>query len=90
VAGPERFILVRADATRIFSCCLDYDVERVRVTDIVHECPEVGGTWRMRASTYRKLRLRASAVVHTLGALGLDVRVVQVTPWIHLVATRVG
>lgn len=69
--GADRFILVRADADRILTCCLDYDTDRVFVTDVVHENAQ--GQWTLRASEYEKLRLSPSAVASDLSAQGLAV-----------------
>lgn len=85
--GAERFLLVRADATRILTCCLDFEPQRVLVTDVVHQLED--GAWTLRASSYRKLRLAREAVVRTLEALGLEVSTPEVTSaWIDVVATR--
>lgn len=87
LVGAERFLLVRGDANRVMTCCLDYEDDRVLVTDLVHE--RVDATWTLRKSSYRKLRLSASAVVDSLTSLGLDVVVLDAPrPWIHVVATR--
>jgi SAM-dependent methyltransferase len=67
----DRFILVRGDAQRILTCCLDYADDRVLVTDVVHEL--VAGRWSLRASQYEKLRLAPSFVAVELGARGLSV-----------------
>ena len=74
--GPERrstdrFLLVRGDAERILTCCLDYRADRVLVTDVVHELS--AGRWSLRASDYEKLRLSPSVVASELAAGGLSV-----------------
>lgn len=74
-AGPprrsiDRFLLVRGDAERILTCCLEYEIDRVRVTDVVHERLE--GQWSLRASEYEKLRLSPAAVASALTARGLS------------------
>jgi 2-polyprenyl-3-methyl-5-hydroxy-6-metoxy-1,4-benzoquinol methylase len=69
--STDRFIFVRGDAERVLTCCLDYDADRVVVTDIVHEF--AAGKWTLRASEYEKLRLSPSAIVSELTACGLSV-----------------
>jgi hypothetical protein len=59
-ASTDRFILVRSDAERILTCCLDYGTDRVSVTDIVHQ--KSAGGWRLTASEYPKLRLSRELV----------------------------
>jgi len=67
--GDARFILVRSDADRILTCFLEYSDAVVIVHDLVHQ--REGGSWRMRASSYPKLRLSPQWAVERLSALGL-------------------
>jgi len=67
-SSTERFLLVRSDAERILTCCLDYRNDRVVVTDIVHQKSAEG--WRLTASEYPKLRLSRELVTHLLEANG--------------------
>jgi 2-polyprenyl-3-methyl-5-hydroxy-6-metoxy-1,4-benzoquinol methylase len=53
--GADRFIPVRSDAQRIFTCFLETHAERVTVHDVVHTL--LDGGWQMRVGTYDKLRL---------------------------------
>jgi SAM-dependent methyltransferase len=69
--STDRFILVRADADRILTCCLDYGPERVQVTDIVHE--RSGADWALSASAYPTLRLSREWVTEQLDHNGLMV-----------------
>jgi SAM-dependent methyltransferase len=70
-ASSDRFILVRGDEDRLLTCCLEYQPERVRVTDILHERRD--GTWKMFASSYDKLRLSPWWVAERLSKHGLSV-----------------
>jgi hypothetical protein len=67
--GIARFIPVRSDADRIHTCFLEEQGERMLVHDIVHE--RDGATWRMRVSSYPKLRLVPATVVSMLQRVGL-------------------
>jgi 2-polyprenyl-3-methyl-5-hydroxy-6-metoxy-1,4-benzoquinol methylase len=69
--ATDRFILVRAGAERILTCCLDYGPEHVQVTDIVHE--RSGAGWALRASAYPKLRLSREWVTEQLERNGLAI-----------------
>ncbi len=64
--GPQRFIPVRSEPDRIFTCFLDYRSDHVEVNDLVHT--RDGAQWRLATSAYRKLRLTAAQV----GALITD------------------
>jgi 2-polyprenyl-3-methyl-5-hydroxy-6-metoxy-1,4-benzoquinol methylase len=85
-SGAERVFLVRGDAERILTCCLQYQAERVEVTDVVHELQ--GGAWRMRASAYHKLRLSPAELSAELEALGLVVTPAPGAGWLKLAARR--
>jgi SAM-dependent methyltransferase len=68
--GDARFIPVRSDANRIHTCFLEEQPDRMLVHDIVHE--RDGATWRMKISSYPKLRLAPVAVAETLRYAGLE------------------
>jgi SAM-dependent methyltransferase len=67
--GIARFIPVRSDADRIHTCFLEEQGERMLVHDIVHE--RDGATWRMKVSSYPKLRLVPATVASMLQRAGL-------------------
>jgi 2-polyprenyl-3-methyl-5-hydroxy-6-metoxy-1,4-benzoquinol methylase len=71
LVAERRFISVRSDAARILTCFLEYSSDHVRVHDLLHEREPTG--WRLRVSTYRKLRLDPAWVIATLQASGLSV-----------------
>jgi len=68
--GDARFIPVRSDANRIHTCFLEEQPDHMLVHDIVHE--REGVTWRMKISSYPKLRLAPAAVAETLRYEGLE------------------
>ena len=68
--GDARFIPVRSDANRIHTCFLEAHPDQMLVHDIVHE--RDGATWRMKVSSYPKLRLAPAAVAETLRYEGLE------------------
>src|SRR6202789_1291259 len=69
--GDGRFILVRSDAERILTCFLEYAATTVTVHDLLHQ--REGGSWRLRVSSYSKLRLSPQWVVERLSSVGLSV-----------------
>jgi SAM-dependent methyltransferase len=71
--GDARFIPVRSDADRILTCFLESEGDRIRVHDLLHERDDDG--WRLRVSSYAKLRLAPEWVVDVLGRSGLDARI---------------
>ncbi len=70
--GDARFILVRGDEERVLTCFLEYADTTVTVHDLLHQ--RESGSWRIRASSYPKLRLSPEWVVEHLSSLGLSVR----------------
>ncbi len=55
--GLDRFIPVRSNSERIFTCFLEYEKNHVNVHDIVHE--KAGDRWVIKKSCFRKLRISA-------------------------------
>ena len=66
-----RFIPVRSDAERILTCFLEYKDTTVTVHDLLYQLE--GGSWRLHAGSYPKLRLAPLWVVERLSSLGLAV-----------------
>jgi 2-polyprenyl-3-methyl-5-hydroxy-6-metoxy-1,4-benzoquinol methylase len=69
--GDARFIPVRSDADRVLTCFLEYAETTVTVHDLLHQ--RDGARWRLRVSSYPKLRLAPQWVADRLGAAGLTV-----------------
>jgi SAM-dependent methyltransferase len=53
LVGTARFLPVRSDDDRIFTCFLEYLGEKVQVHDVVYE--RMDGEWRLYASAYPKI-----------------------------------
>ncbi len=69
--GDARFIPVKADDTRILTCCLDYENERVRVTDILHYKAENG--WMQKVGSYYKVRVSPAQIEAMILESGLKI-----------------
>ena len=54
LSGTQRFIPVKSDDTRILTCFLEYEEEKVTVTDLLQE-KEANG-WTQKVSSYQKVR----------------------------------
>ncbi len=67
----SRFIPVKSDADRVFTCFLEYGNEYVDVYDLLHE--RQGAQWTQRVGGYRKLRLPPDWVSASLRSAGLQV-----------------
>lgn len=86
LTGTDRFILVRADDTRIMVCALLYERDHVVVNDLVHARTETG--WELHKSSYRKLRLPPAAVVEEARALGFTVETDRSVARMHAIVAR--
>ena len=71
--GVDRFIPVRSDDRRVFTCFLEYFPTHVTVHDIIHVRDAVDCPWKLAVSAYSKVRLPPAVVLETLVHLGLDI-----------------
>lgn len=72
LTGEQRFIPVRSDENRILTCFLEYTDTHVTVHDVLYEREPTG--WKMRVSSYRKLRIAPEWMMRTLESCNLIVR----------------
>ncbi|HEX5420748.1 MAG TPA: methyltransferase domain-containing protein [Gammaproteobacteria bacterium] len=64
----ERFIPVRSDERKLLTCFLEFELETVKVHDLLYR--REGEAWTLRKSYYRKLRLSPDWVSNELAAAG--------------------
>ena len=74
--GLDRFIPVRSDAKRIFTCFLEYERHHVRVHDILYEMSN--DRWHMKKSYFHKLRISAKWTKEYLLKSGLEIEMYDV------------
>ena len=68
----DRFIPVRSEPHRIFTCFLEYEAEHVKVHDLVYE--QIDSTWVFNKSFYRKSRIPLKWATEELLKAGLQVQ----------------
>src|SRR5262249_22447849 len=68
LAGLDRFISIQTGEDAIMTCVLEYEPETIVVNDLIHV--RENGAWRLRKSSYRKLRLDPVWVIALLAELG--------------------
>jgi SAM-dependent methyltransferase len=85
--GADRFVPIRADDERIFTCFLDYRDDVVHVHDVLYR--KESGEWTLHVSDYLKLRLDTAEINGRLQTNGLDISQ-QMTErgMIYVIATR--
>jgi 2-polyprenyl-3-methyl-5-hydroxy-6-metoxy-1,4-benzoquinol methylase len=69
--GPDRFIPVRSDAHRIFTCFLEFGPTHLTVHDLLHTRDSSASDWSMTVSTYEKVRIAPGWVRAQLEDAGL-------------------
>ena len=69
--GLDRFIVVRSDAKRIFTCFLEFEEKHVKVHDIVYE--KIKDQWNLKKSFFRKLRISRQWTMDCLQKAGFTI-----------------
>ncbi|TGL39805.1 class I SAM-dependent methyltransferase [Leptospira perdikensis] len=69
--GNSRFIPVMSDNSKIHTCILEYEENRIRVTDQLYEKKK--DVWEMSIGSYFKTRLRKEECLHYLEELGFQI-----------------
>lgn len=69
--GNQRFIPVRSDEEKIFTCFLEYEAETICVHDLLYTRRE--GEWEFQLSSYRKLRLDPNWIKNKLEQANLEI-----------------
>lgn len=82
----DRFIPVRSEPDRIFTCFLEYSGEHIKVHDIVHT--REGAGWRQKISVYRKTRIAPLAVADRLESAGLAIDEFDLTRGLATIGAR--
>ncbi len=67
----HRFIPGKSDRNRILTCILDYESDKVKVTDLLHEKTENG--WNQKVSSYRKVRITPKEIAEMIENNGMKI-----------------
>jgi SAM-dependent methyltransferase len=67
----QRFIPVKSDDKRVFTCFLEYFRDNIRVTDLLYEFDN--NQWVQKVSSYYKLRLTQQFIVNHLIYCGFSI-----------------
>jgi SAM-dependent methyltransferase len=68
LTGLDRFLSLRSEPTKIFTCYLEYEADSVKVHDLIYEF--IDHQWRLNKSFYRKCRVPFAWAKETLLATG--------------------
>jgi len=86
--GPHRFIPVRSESDRIFTCVLDYQPDHVEVNDLLYV--RTGDSWKFTCSSYLKLRLNAPQVSALLTSASLVIEHSSTEQGVVRIVAKVG
>jgi 2-polyprenyl-3-methyl-5-hydroxy-6-metoxy-1,4-benzoquinol methylase len=67
----QRFIPVKSDDKKILTCFLEYTIDKVRVTDLLHELEK--DNWIQKVSSYYKTRVSMEQVTDYLRVTGFNI-----------------
>ena len=86
--GPDRFIPVRSDAHRIFTCFLEFGPTHLTVHDLLHTRDSSASDWSMTVSTFEKIRIAPTWLRAQLAAAGLTLIHDELTAGLATVIAR--
>lgn len=66
----DRFLPLRSESDKIFTCYLEYEPEHVKVHDLLYQ--RIAGQWILQKSFYRKCRVPLAWAKDTLQAAGFS------------------
>lgn len=67
-----RFIPVKSSDDKILTCILEYQIEKVKVTDLLYE--KINDEWQQKVSSYEKLRIAPQEVMDLIQDKGMKVK----------------
>jgi len=82
----DRFIPVRSDPDRIFTCFLEYEKKHVKVHDIIYVKTE--NRWVMKKSWFRKLRISPQWVRDCLQTAGFTLEYLEINNGMVTILSR--
>lgn len=71
LVDTQRFIPVKSDNTRVFTCFLEYFPDKIRVTDLLHEFED--NRWVQKVSSYYKTRVTKATLTDILIKCGYKI-----------------
>ena len=66
--GVDRILPIKNERDRVFTCLLEYEKDRIGVTDILYQFAD--GKWSLQKSSYKKIRIfseKLEAVIYEVG-----------------------
>ncbi len=86
LTGLDRFLPLRSEPTKIFTCYLEYEPVYVKVHDLIYE--QVNNQWHLNKSFYRKCRVPFAWAREALLATGFDLPLAAVDKGLITIIAR--
>ena len=84
----QRFIPVKSTSDRILTCILEYQSEKVLVTDLLYE--KIKGSWVQKISSYEKVRIATEEILNCIINLGMTIEYSKMTRGMHTLIAKKG
>lgn len=68
----QRFIAVKSTENRILTCILEFEPEKIRVSDLLHE--RINKKWTQKVGTYEKVRISPLTIIQFLKKNGMKIK----------------
>jgi 2-polyprenyl-3-methyl-5-hydroxy-6-metoxy-1,4-benzoquinol methylase len=69
--GIDRFIPIKSNHDKIFTCFLEYEHDRVHIYDIIHE--KENGEWDQKISSYTKIKISDEEIKNIVESAGFKI-----------------
>ncbi|WP_299460357.1 bifunctional 2-polyprenyl-6-hydroxyphenol methylase/3-demethylubiquinol 3-O-methyltransferase UbiG [uncultured Microscilla sp.] len=80
-SGTQEFIPVKSDNERLLTCVLNYEAQKVRVTDLLWEKKDE--EWQQKVSSYYKIKISPGLIERLLHNNGFNVQVNALENGLH-------
>lgn len=85
-SGTQQFIPVRSDDHRLLTCVLNFEAQKIKVTDLLWE--KTGEQWEQKVSSYYKIRISSGLIERLLRNNGFEIKVNTLHQGMHHVIAQ--
>lgn len=85
-SGIQQCIPIKSDDTRLLTCILNFEAQKIKITDLLWEKTE--GEWQQKVSSYYKIRISSGLMERLLNQHGFEVKVNTILQGMHHVIAQ--
>lgn len=85
-SGTQQCIPVKSDDSRLLTCILNFETQKVKVTDLLWE--KTGNEWQQKVSSYYKIRLSSGLIERLLSQHGFEIKLNTLQQGMHHVIAQ--